>query len=244
MKLQLHSVSKQFTSKSGEHTALRDITLDVKPGEFVCIVGPSGCGKSTILNLLSGIEQPTSGTMTVEGKIGFMFQEAGLFPWLNVSENISFGLRMRKQSKVEIAQRVQDSVDLVHLQGFELSQPHQLSGGMKQRTALARTLVLDPDILLMDEPFGALDAQTREHLQKELQHIWQTTKKTIVFITHDIREAVVLGDRVLVMGAQPGRIVAEHTIALTHPRDMNDPQVSLLAKQIQSELEQIKNDTK
>lgn len=240
MKLHLNKICKTFTKGKTEHVALQNISLDAQPGEFVCIVGPSGCGKSTILNLIAGIDKPTSGTMDVEGKIGFMFQEAGLFPWLTVQQNIAFGLKMMNMPKEEQAKQIAHYIQMVHLQGFEHAYPHQLSGGMKQRAALARTLIIEPDILLMDEPFGALDAQTREHLHQELQLIWKTTQKTIIFITHDIREAIVLGNRVLVMGTKPGTIQHEHSVEQPYPRDINDVSVATLAKKIHHQLEAVK----
>lgn len=236
MKLQLQNISKQYKGQKGIVDALVDINFEAQTGEFICLVGPSGCGKSTILNLISGLEKPTEGTVIVEGRLGLMFQEPGIFPWLTVRDNISFGLRMADKGADEIAEQVDHFIQMVHLDKFADSYPHELSGGMKQRVALARTLILDPDILLMDEPFAALDAQTREMLYTELQHIWQITKKTIVFITHDVREAVCLGDRVVVMGSHPGTIKKEFAVGLPRPRDIGSVEVSMLSNEVKAEL--------
>lgn len=239
MKLQLSNVTKQFSHHGTTQSAIENISLTVAPAEFVCIVGPSGCGKTTILNIIAGLEQPTSGTMEREGKLGLMFQEASLFPWLTVRKNIVFGLRMQGTPQKEVAATVEKYLKMVHLTNFADAYPHQLSGGMKQRAALARTLAIEPDILLMDEPFAALDAQTREHLYTELQQIWQQTKKTVVFITHDIREAICLGDRVLVMGTRPGTIKKEFKITLPYPRDIASVEVAELNQVIRQELQSV-----
>lgn len=195
-------------------SALQDINLDVKQGEFMVIVGPSGCGKSTLLDLLAGLTKPNSGQILLDGKAiagpnldrGIVFQQYALFPWKTALANVEFGLETKGVGRKERKQIAQEYINLVGLAGFEHRYPHELSGGMKQRVAIARSLAYDPEVLLMDEPFAALDAQTRETLQSELLRIWETTKKTIIFITHGIEEAVYLGQRVAVMTSRPGRI--------------------------------------
>lgn len=236
MKLQVSNISKQFAHQRSQLTVLDGVSFVAQPGEFICLVGPSGCGKSSILNLISGIDQPSSGSITVEGKIGFMFQEAALFPWLKVKDNITFGLKMQGLPSAAQQPLLERYLQLVHLEAFADSYPHQLSGGMKQRVALARTLILHPDILLMDEPFAALDAQTRELLYGELQQIWQQTKTTVVFVTHNVREAACLGDRIIVFSARPGKIKREFKVQLPRPRDINDPAVAQLSSQVMAEL--------
>ena len=219
-KIRLERVSKSFSdpsSRSGARSvmALAHIDLDVQPGEFMALVGPSGCGKSTLLELLSGLMEASSGTIFVDGKPiagpgpdrGIVFQQYALFPWRTAQSNVEFALEVIGVSRAERAERARQLLALVGLCGVEHHYPHQLSGGMKQRVAIARSLSYDPDILLMDEPFAALDAQTREILQDELLRIWKETGKTILFITHGIDEAVYLGQRVAVMSARPGRIL-------------------------------------
>ena len=206
--------------------ALEDVSLDVQPREFLALLGPSGCGKSTLLYLLGGFLPIEKGSITVNGEPvkapgpdrGIVFQHFALFPWKTVRDNILYGLERQDMPKAERLKRAQHFIDLVGLGGFEDSFPSQLSGGMKQRTALARTLAFDPSILLMDEPFGALDAQTRELMQEELNTIWQQTRNTVLFVTHDIDEAVYLADRVIVFTARPGRIKDEVRIKLERPR--------------------------
>ncbi|MFC4099507.1 ABC transporter ATP-binding protein [Paenibacillus xanthanilyticus] len=220
-KISFQHVNKTFKvkgnagrSEATEFTALRDINFDVKTGEFMVIVGPSGCGKSTLLDLLGGLTKPTSGSILIDGKPikgpaldrGIVFQQYALFPWKTARGNIEFGLEAKGIRGKERTERAREFLSLVGLGGFEDRYPHELSGGMKQRVAIARSLAYDPDVLLMDEPFAALDAQTRETLQSELLKIWEKTKKTIVFITHGIDEAVYLGQRVAVMTSRPGRI--------------------------------------
>lgn len=236
MKLQVINTNKQFKASSGFIGALENINLEVKPGEFVCLVGPSGCGKSTLLNLIAGLEKPDAGTIIIQGGVGLIFQEPALFPWLKVKDNVGFGLKMKKISKAQRTKEIGRYLQMVHLSSFDKAYPHELSGGMKQRVALARTLILDPDILLMDEPFAALDAQTREILYKELQEIWQMTKKTIIFVTHNVREAVCLGDRIEIFSARPGRIKKELRVDLKRPRFMNDLGVAKIANEIMMEL--------
>ncbi|KRE07917.1 ABC transporter ATP-binding protein [Bacillus sp. Root239] len=221
VKISFQHVNKFFNIKQGnkknsqiQFTALQDINLEVKTGEFMVIVGPSGCGKSTLLDLLGGLTKPTSGKILIDGKPitgpnldrGIVFQQYALFPWKTAQANIEFGLEAKGISKAERSEQARYYLSLVGLSGFENRYPHELSGGMKQRIAIARSLAYDPDVLLMDEPFAALDAQTRETLQSELLSIWEKTKKTIVFITHGIDEAVYLGQRVAVMTSRPGQI--------------------------------------
>jgi len=207
--------------------ALRDIDLTVRRGEFVCIVGPSGCGKSTFLNLIAGFDSPSRGELRLGGEPitrpgadrGVVFQEHALFPWLTVRQNVAFGPSVRHVPRVHADPHVDRYLALVGLSSFAAMYPDQLSGGMRQRVAIARALVNDPEILLMDEPFGALDLLTRESLQKELARIWMETGKTVVFVTHSIDEAVLLGDRVVVFSAHPGRIIQEIKITAARPRD-------------------------
>ena len=211
MKLEIRGVGKTFRGKAGALTALESIDLDVQAGEFVCLLGPSGCGKSTLLNIVAGLDQPTRGQVYKDGRLVertgtdrvMIFQNAALFPWLNVMDNVEFGLRMRGIAKPERQEIARRFLRMVNLSDFEQAFIHELSGGMRQRVALARALALDPDVLLMDEPFGALDAQTRDILHDELQTIWSSTRKTVLFVTHNVREAVVLGDRVVVFSARP-----------------------------------------
>ncbi len=230
MKLELCSVTKTFQSQHGDLCALRDITLSVAPGEFVCLLGPSGCGKSTLLNLIAGLEKPDAGQVLMDGRpvTGpgrdrvVIFQEAALFPWLNVQDNVAFGLTAAGVPRVDRIEKAIQYLRLVRLGSFRKAFIHELSGGMKQRVALARALALEPEVLLMDEPFAALDAQTRDSLHDELQDIWAQTGKTIVFVTHNVREALVLGDRVLLMTARPGRIKREFRCELPRPRHIED----------------------
>jgi NitT/TauT family transport system ATP-binding protein len=221
-KISFESVAKTFQVKnqnrpSGKResfTAIKDVSFDVYPGEFLVIVGPSGCGKSTLLDLLGGLTQPSSGKILLDGRAitgpgmdrGIVFQQYALFPWLTALQNVAFGLEVKGLGETSRRELAQKYLSLVGLDGFEHRHPHELSGGMKQRVAIARSLAYDPAVLLMDEPFAALDAQTREILQGELLNIWKTSKKTIVFITHGIDEAVSLGTRVAIMTSRPGRI--------------------------------------
>jgi len=213
-KIRFENISKVFTARGTTVTALRDINLDVRVGEFLVIVGPSGCGKSTLLDLLGGLAQPSGGRILVDGRPvtgpgldrGVVFQQYALLPWRTALGNVQFGLEAKHVPRRERAGRAREYLNLVGLSGFHDRYPHELSGGMKQRVAIARSLAFDPDVLLMDEPFAALDAQTREGLQDELLRIWEQTGKTIVFITHGIEEAVYLGQRVAVLTSRPGRI--------------------------------------
>ncbi|MBI2493512.1 MAG: ABC transporter ATP-binding protein [Candidatus Rokubacteria bacterium] len=221
-KIQIVGLGKTYRSRDGEVVALEGVDLAVDTGEFVTIVGPSGCGKSTLLYILAGFLPPNTGTVRVDGQPvrgpgvdrGIVFQEYALFPWLTVFQNLTYGLEMTGVPRGEREETARRYVKLIGLEGFERRFPRELSGGMKQRVAIARTLAYDPDILLLDEPFGALDAQTRELMQDELLRIWEATGKTVVMITHDVSEAVYLSRRVAVMSRRPGRIVREFPVDL------------------------------
>ncbi|WP_040792497.1 ABC transporter ATP-binding protein [Nocardia paucivorans] len=229
-KLRLEQVTKQFPirGQKTDFTAIRDITIDVAPGEFLVLVGPSGCGKSTLLDLLGGLSTPTSGRILLDGKPltgpgldrGIVFQQYALLPWRTARKNIEFGLEVKGLPAAERRELAEHHLELVGLQGFGDRYPHELSGGMKQRVAIARSLAFDPEVLLMDEPFAALDAQTRESLQDELLRIWKATGKTILFITHGIDEAVYLGQRVAVLTSRPGRI--KHIVDIDIDRNVDD----------------------
>ncbi len=244
MKIEIRDVSKLFAGKSGQTEALAPVSFAVNAGQFVCLLGPSGCGKSTLLNIIAGLDEPTSGQIKLDGRpvTGpgrdrvMIFQEAALFPWLNVQDNIEFGLRIAGMPGPERRKIAQRLLALVKLSKFKKALVHELSGGMKQRVALARALALDPEVLLMDEPFGALDAQTRDLLHDELQDIWADTAKTIIFVTHNVREAIVLGDRVLVFSPSPGRIKKEFLIDLPRPRHIDNYAVVDLSHEIMAEL--------
>ncbi len=244
-KVSLRGVSKRFETKKGVLEALRPTTLDIAEGEFVVFVGPSGCGKSTLLNLIAGLEQPSEGEVLIDGKRvtgpGYdrlmLFQEHALFPWLNVLHNLEFSLKRKKNlNRRERREVARYYLTLVRLEKFENSYIHELSGGMRQRVALARALAPNPGILLMDEPFGALDALTRDELYIHLQEIWQKTKKTIIFVTHNVREAACLGDRVCVFSNRPGRIKSVFRIKLPRIRMMYDPAVSAEGARVLTEL--------
>ncbi|NEW06349.1 ABC transporter ATP-binding protein [Paenibacillus sp. SYP-B3998] len=241
----INKVSKVFPQrKGGVYTALDQISLTIQQGEFVSIVGPSGCGKSTLLNLIAGFESSDIGSIEVNGeKVTapgpdriVVFQEHGLFPWLTVLDNVAFGLKQTGLSKKERYLLAEEQIKAVHLRKFMDRYPHELSGGMKQRVAIARALVMDPDILLMDEPFAALDEQTRFILLKDLEEIWLKTRKTILFITHNIREAVMLSDRVIVMATQPGRVKKEYIVQAARPHVSSDPLIHFLENKIMDAL--------
>ncbi|HLH06422.1 MAG TPA: ABC transporter ATP-binding protein [Terriglobales bacterium] len=243
-KIQVRALTREYDHGHQRTLALDNIDLEVRRGEFLCLVGPSGCGKSTLLHMIAGLDKPTSGQLLIDGSTIdgpgpdriLIFQELGLFPWLNVLENVEFGLKVRGVPRKERRERARHFIQLVHLSQFEHSYVHQLSGGMKQRVSLARALCLDPGVLLMDEPFTALDAQTRDLLHDELERIWAETGQTIIFVTHNVREAVRLGDRVVVMSYRPGRIKREFAIELGRSRSLEDPEVTLQAKEILAEL--------
>jgi NitT/TauT family transport system ATP-binding protein len=234
--VRIDRVTKVFSSGGGSVTALEDISLSVARGEFVCILGASGCGKSTLLNLVAGLDKPTSGTVERLGEPSFMFQESALFPWLSVERNVELPLRLRKVPRADRRARVAELLDMVQLSGFARRQPHELSGGMRQRVALARALAQEAEVLLMDEPFGALDAMTRDILHDELEQIWQATGRTILFVTHNVREAARLGDRIVLLTSRPGRVAEEFTTDIARPRRIEDPDVSALARHVTARL--------
>jgi NitT/TauT family transport system ATP-binding protein len=242
VKLRIQNVSMTFQRDGKALPVLEDISLDVMEGEFVCLLGPSGCGKSTLLNAVAGFLKPSSGRILVDGEAVrgpdprriFVFQERGVFPWLTVEGNIGFGLS--RLSRAERAQRVSHYIRMVGLAGFEKSYPHELSGGMKQRVEVARALAVNPDVMFLDEPFGALDSITRMIMRGELLRIWQAERKTILFVTHDIDEAVQLADRVVVMSARPGCIRQIVSVDIPHPRDISSARYLELRDGILSEI--------
>jgi NitT/TauT family transport system ATP-binding protein len=247
-KLAIEEVSKSFQSASGTVLALDRVSLNVAEGEFVCLVGASGCGKTTMLNIIAGLEKPDSGNVRADGKpvTGpgrerlVMFQEPALFPWLNVFGNVLFGLKLKpnlsKKDRHDVAKYY---LELVGLSRFERANIHELSGGMKQRVSLARALAPNPRVLLMDEPFAALDALTREQLYGDIQEIWKARRKTIVFVTHNVREAACLGDRVLLFSPHPGRIQEEFVVELPRPRDINSVDLAAYATRITKALKSL-----
>jgi NitT/TauT family transport system ATP-binding protein len=239
--LVVEGVSKRFRTARADVHALDDINLYVAKGEVLCLVGPSGCGKSTLLDIIAGLTKPDRGRVLADDQLVegpgrhrlVMFQESALFPWLNVLGNVMFGLRRKPGlSDKERREIAENHLRLVGLEGFRKAYVHELSGGMKQRVALARSLAPDPQVLLMDEPFAALDAMTREQLYADIQDIWRTRRKTIVFVTHDVREAVCLGDRVLLLSSSPGRIREEFKVSLPRPRDVNSPEIAPIVQRI------------
>lgn len=225
-KLEIDNIYKEYDGRSGKTVALNGINLEIKENEFICVVGPSGCGKSTLLNIIAGLLEPTSGSVYLDGKKiegtgverGVVFQGYALFPWRTVLKNVMFGLEMKKIPKAEAEQIARRYIKAVGLDGFENAYPKELSGGMRQRVAIARAYAVNPEVLLLDEPFGALDAQTRVQLQTELLNTWQNEKKTCFFITHDVDEAIILAQRVIIMSARPGRIKRIVDIDIPYPR--------------------------
>ena len=244
--VRLTDVSKVFGRGTSAVRALDRITLDVPPGEFTCLIGASGCGKSTLLSLVAGLEQPTSGEVSVSsGQVALMFQEPALFPWLTAAGNVELALRARGLGRTERRQRTTELLDVVRLGGFGGKRPHELSGGMRQRVALARALAQDADVLLMDEPFGALDAMTRDLLHDELDRICAGRQLTIIFVTHNVREAVRLGDRVVVLSSRPGRVIDEFAVPIEHPRRIDSARVAELAGRITDRLrEEMSHDSR
>jgi NitT/TauT family transport system ATP-binding protein len=249
--LEFRHVSKSFSSERGTVHALQDISLSVQPGEFLTIVGPSGCGKTTLLNLLVGLERPSSGAILLNGttsvdrrKIGYVMQTDNLYPWRTLRQNVEFPLELRKVSAATRREISQRYLERVHLADFAESYPYELSGGMRQRGNIVRALSFSPDVIIMDEPFGPLDAQTRLILQSQLLDLWAQEKKTIIFITHDLHEAIALGDRVMVLTARPGRVKAIHDVPIARPRavrhlhnDQNYRQLlSLIGEQLAEEI--------
>ena len=235
--VRLTGVSKVFGRGASAVRALDQVSLEVAPGEFTCLIGASGCGKSTLLSLVAGLEEPTAGEVSTSGgRVAFMFQEPALFPWLTAAGNVELALRARGVGKAERRQRTGELLETVHLGGFGGKRPHQLSGGMRQRVALARALAQDADVLLMDEPFGALDAMTRDVLHDELDRICADRRLTVLFVTHNVREAVRLGDRVVVLSSRPGRVIDEFAVPIQRPRRIDSAPVAELAARITDRL--------
>jgi len=232
----LAGVSKVYGRGGSAVRALDRVSLSVAPGEFTCLIGASGCGKSTMLNLVAGLDKPTGGTISVNGRVAMMFQEPGLFPWLSAAGNIELALRARGVGRAERKSRAIELLDTVHLGGFGGKQPHELSGGMRQRVALARALAQEADVLLMDEPFGALDAMTRDLLHDELDRVCAGRNLTVLFVTHNVREAARLGDRVVLLSSRPGRVIAEYPVPIQRPRRIDSAPVSELAGAITDRL--------
>jgi sulfonate transport system ATP-binding protein len=244
-KLSARGVSKTFrNARGGVVSALGEVELDIAEGEFVCLIGPSGCGKTTLLNLFAGLDRPDTGEIEMDGRPvrapgpdrAMLFQDPALFPWLNVRANVEFALELIGVPKDQRADRAMHWLRRVHLGRFANAQPHELSGGMRSRAAIARALACQPEVLLADEPFAALDAQTREILQRELQEVWSETRNTFVFVTHNVREAVFLADRVVLMSAPPGTFVAEHRITAPRPREFEDVLLSKVVVDIHDHL--------
>lgn len=227
IKLKIDNVVKSFPTRNGEVVALNGVNLDIYENEFISVVGPSGCGKSTLLNIIAGLSEPTSGQVYCDGEVitgtgperGVVFQQYALFPWLTVKKNVMFGLEIQGKTQEEASEIADYYIKMVDLEDFKDCYPKELSGGMKQRVAIARAYAVNPSILLMDEPFGALDAQTRTQLQEELIKTWEKEKKTCFFITHDVDEAIILGSKVIIMSARPGRIKDIVDIDIPHPRN-------------------------
>ena len=245
--ISVRGLAKEFERNKRVTVAFRDLNLDVADGEFICLIGPSGCGKSTLLRAIAGLSPPTAGEILVDdhrvsgpdAERGMVFQEYGLFPWRTVEGNVQFPLEFKKIGAEERKASTARYIELVNLRGFEHHLPHELSGGMQQRCAIARALANEPRILLMDEPFGALDAQTRRTLQNELVRIWQTMRKTIIFVTHSVSEAVILADRIVVMAANPGSIADVITVDSPRPRHLSDPGFIALQSRALEALERV-----
>jgi NitT/TauT family transport system ATP-binding protein len=243
--VRLDSVSKRYGTGANALLALDGVSLSVRKGEFVCLLGASGCGKSTLLSLVAGLDQISGGRLDIgdqhreapgQARVSMMFQEAALFPWLSVAGNVELPMRLRGVGKAERQRRAEELLDLVRLSGFATKRPHELSGGMRQRVALARALAQDTDILLMDEPFGALDAMTRDLLHDELERIWRERELTVLFVTHNVREAVRLGDRVILLSSRPGRVIEDFGVKHPRPRRIDSPEVSGQAAEITDRL--------
>ncbi|SDJ16690.1 ABC transporter ATP-binding protein [Salimicrobium halophilum] len=247
-KIVIEALTKAFYQKEKIHTAVEDITVSIRDGEFVCLVGPSGCGKTTLLRIIAGLIKESSGSYNIQREKkesplqSMVFQEQGVIPWLTVRENVAFGLKMRGLDKRIVKERTDRFLEKVGLTAYARQYPKELSGGMKQRVSIARAFANDPEILLMDEPFGALDEQNKFILQEELLHIWAETKKTVLFITHSIDEALLLADRVLLMSAGPGSIVRDITVDIERPRTMEkvraDPRAAELFVEIWNHLQE------
>jgi NitT/TauT family transport system ATP-binding protein len=235
--IELTDVSKAYRTGRGELLALDNVSLKVAAGEFVCIIGASGCGKSTLLNLVAGLDQPTAGTVDTGGRrVGLMFQEPALFPWLTAGRNVELALRARGVPREARRDRTAELLETVRLGGFGDKRPHELSGGMRQRVAMARALAQDADVMLMDEPFGALDAMTRDLLHDELERICAERSLTVLFVTHNVREAARLGDRVIVLSSRPGRVIGEYPVPRTGQRRIDSAQVAQTAAMLTDRL--------
>jgi len=229
-------VVKRYGRGDDAVLALDGMSLAVEPGSFTCLLGASGCGKSTLLNLVAGLDRPSAGGVAVQGRTALLFQEAALFPWLTAARNVELPLRLRGVGRAERRRTAAELLERVHLGGFAAKRPHELSGGMRQRVALARALAQESEILLMDEPFGALDAITRDLLHDELERLWQATGLTVLFVTHNVREAVRLGDRVVLLSSRPGRVAAEFPVEVPRPRRIDAPAVARLSATITDRL--------
>jgi NitT/TauT family transport system ATP-binding protein len=235
--VRLDGVSKQYGSGNNTLLALDRVSLTVAKGEFVCLLGASGCGKSTLLSLVAGLDEISGGTLDIDGRhVSLMFQEAALFPWLSVAGNVELPMRLRGIARAERKRRAEELLEVVRLRGLGHKRPHELSGGMRQRVALARSLAQNADILLMDEPFGALDAMTRDILHDELERIWREQQLTVLFVTHNVREAVRLGDRVVLLSSRPGRVIEDFKVIHERPRRIDSPEVSGQAAEITDRL--------
>jgi NitT/TauT family transport system ATP-binding protein len=235
--VKIDGVSKQYGTGANAVLALDHVSLTVGQGEFVCLLGASGCGKSTLLSLVAGLDKISAGTVDIGGRhVALMFQEAALFPWLSVAGNVELPLRLRGVPKAERRRRAAELLEIVRLKGLGDKRPHELSGGMRQRVALARALAQDADVLLMDEPFGALDAMTRDILHDELERIWREQELTVLFVTHNVREAVRLGDRVILLSSRPGRVIEDFGVKHERPRRIDSPEVSGQAAEITDRL--------
>jgi NitT/TauT family transport system ATP-binding protein len=232
----LDGVVKRYGRDGDAVLALDGVSLEVQPGSFTCLLGASGCGKSTLLNLVAGLDQPSAGTVATGGRTALLFQDAALLPWLTAARNVELPLRLRAVGRAERRRRAAELLDRVHLGGFAAKRPHELSGGMRQRVALARALAQQSDVLLMDEPFGALDAITRDLLHDELERLWQATGLTVLFVTHNVREAVRLGDRVVLLSSRPGRVAAEFPVTIRRPRRIDSAEVARLSATITDRL--------
>jgi NitT/TauT family transport system ATP-binding protein len=234
--VRIAGVSKRYGTGDGAVLALDHISLDVAHGEFVCLVGASGCGKSTLLSLVAGLDQVTQGTVAVDGRTALMFQDAGLLPWQTALGNVALPMKLKGVRRAERRARAQELLELVRLGEFAEKRPHELSGGMRQRVALARALAQDADVLLMDEPFGALDAITRDVLHDEMERVAAERQLTVLFVTHNVREAARLGDRIILLSSRPGRVAAEFPVAVGRPRRIEAPEVSAIAGEVTTRL--------